>query len=79
MTVLVKDVSYEDAVKGIAMRFGSTEEWARALVATFVEFGLLKFEKAQSFREIKQEISSKRVAPAEGVDHARESISPPSN
>lgn len=46
MTVIVKDISQDDAFKGIATRFGSTEEWARALVATFVEFGLLKFERS---------------------------------
>ncbi len=61
MTVLIKDCSQEDAIKGVAMRFGSTEEWARALVATFVEFGMLKFEKTQSFRDIKDEINGAPV------------------
>lgn len=59
MTVIVKEISQEDAIRGIATRFGSTEEWARALVATFVEFGLLKFDKPlHSFREIKQSLES---------------------
>lgn len=59
MTKIIKDISQEEAIKNIAIRFGSTEEWARALVATFVEFGLLEFEgTCSSFRKIKEGIKN---------------------